>query len=186
MRMLITTTILAGMIAAPLSAQPPVTVQPPISSARPAPPAITHAQSGMMEMEFGPTTMLRMREVLRLTDSQVTRLRTIEDSANLSVRPHMTKHTEGMHAASALLDAATPDLTAYDAGVRAASEHMVLGHSALARIELQAREVLTPEQRTQLASARKTAHDAKDAMKRGPMKDEPKKDLVPPTIPPRH
>lgn len=130
-----------------------------------------HGQGGMMMgMAMGPGMVLRLQESLDLTDSQVAELETMLDSAPSStMRQHMTQGMQVMHAASEVLTSDSPDLDAYEARLREAKEHMVLAHTAMARAGVEARQLLTPDQRERLSLARQMMHEMQPGMMGGGM-----------------
>ncbi|MFO7892818.1 MAG: Spy/CpxP family protein refolding chaperone [Longimicrobiales bacterium] len=127
-------------------------------------------QSGMMMgMAMGPGMVLRLQESLGLTEDQVTELETLRDSAQSTMRQHMMQGMQVMHAASEQLGSDSPDLDAYEARVREATNHMVQAHTAMARAAVEARQVLTPEQRERLALARSMMKEMRQGMMGGGM-----------------
>lgn len=109
---------------------------------------------GMMGMAGAPGMILRLQQSLELTENQVTQLEALRDSAQSRMRGHMMQGMQAVQSASDLLNPGTTDLEAYEARLRGASNHMVLAHTAMARAAVEARNVLTPEQRERLAIAR--------------------------------
>lgn len=129
-----------------------------------------HGQGGlMMGMAMGPDMILRLRDSLELTEDQVGQLETLRDSVRSPLRQHMVQGTVGMHAASELLTSDSPDLDAYATRLREAASHMVQAHVAMARAAVEARQVLTPEQRERLSQARQMMHELAPGMMRGDM-----------------
>lgn len=94
----------------------------------------------------GAAAMLDMRDALDLTDEQVSRLETIRDGLAATVQPLMTAMMSSHTAAAEALRGDTPDFDAYQQGLQAAANIMVQTHVATARSQVEAREVLTPEQ----------------------------------------
>ena len=110
-------------------------------------------QGGMMQMQQmmpGPMMILQLREPLGLTQAQVGRLEAIRDRVQGEHQPHMQAAMRAMQEAQALLEGPTPDLSRYEAKLREAADHHVQAHVPMARAWLEAREVLTPEQRSNL------------------------------------
>lgn len=115
-----------------------------------------HAQRpGMMEhcpMMGGvsPAMLLGHADALNLSADQVQRLEALRDQAAGPAHMHgaMAAHRQ----AAELLQAERPDLAAYEAKLREAADHMVQNHTTMARTAVEARAILTPEQRTKLAS----------------------------------
>lgn len=127
---------------------------------------------GMMGMAAGPGMILRLQESLELTEDQVTQLEALRDSAAQQMRQHMMQGMQTMRAASELLDPASTDLEGYEAQLREASNHMVLAHTAMARAGVEARELLTAEQRERLELARSMMMEMRQGeMPQGMMED---------------
>lgn len=115
-----------------------------------------HGQSGMMMgMAMGPGMILRLEESLDLTENQVAELEMLRDSVQSAMSQHMMQGMQLMRTASAMLDSDTPDLDAYEARLREATNHMVLAHASMARAAVEGRQVLTPQQRERLSLARR-------------------------------
>lgn len=136
-----------------------------------------HGRSGMMMgMAMGPGMVLRLQQSLDLTDSQVTELETLRDSARSTMRQHMMQGMQVMRAAAELLSSDSPDLDGYETRLREATNHMVLAHTAMARAAVEARQVLTPEQRERLSLARQMMHEMQPGMMGGGMMNRGKMD----------
>jgi Spy/CpxP family protein refolding chaperone len=101
-----------------------------------------------------PAMLLHHREALGLTDDQVSRLEALGTQEGQPAMPHMQPAMQAHHAAAELLKADAPDFAAYEAKLREAADHMVLGHVAMARTAVAARQILTAEQRTKLETLR--------------------------------
>jgi len=176
MRTSIAVTMAAALMAAPAMAQ----------DQRPTMTPMTHAQGGMMEMMMGgmmamtdsPDLILKLRESLELSESQVQRVKAIQESAHSGMQQHMMPAMQGMQAAMKLLEAPAPDFAAYEAELRKAANHMVLAHSAMARADADARQVLTAPQRERLAFARKIMAEMKDGMMKDSMMKPPKDGMM--------
>ena len=97
-----------------------------------------------------PEMLLHMRDSLSLSADQVSRLEALRDQSRDSATPHMQPAMQAHMAAAALLEAAAPDFTAYEARLREAADHMILAHPAMVRTTVGAREVLTAAQRSKL------------------------------------
>lgn len=143
---------------------------------------VMHGQGGMMGRDAGPGMILKLKESLELTDDQVKRLMTIQKEAQAGMQQHMMAGMKAMQAADKLLDVASPDFAAYEVAMRGAANHMVLAHTGMARADVEARQVLTADQRNHLTLARKMMKEMKEGaekaamMKEGMMKDGMKKD----------
>lgn len=107
-----------------------------------------------MDMMGGPPAamLLMHREQLELTADQVTRLEGIRDRTHASAHEHMQPVKEAHTRAAELLRADAPDLDEYEDALEDAAEHMVEAHVALVSGNLEARQVLTAEQRSKLAT----------------------------------
>lgn len=126
-------------------------------------------EGGMMGMAGGPAMILRLEESLELTDDQVERLEAIRESARSGMRQHMMQGMQSMQAAQELLAGDSPDLDAYEERLREAANHMVLAHTAMAGATVEARGLLTPEQRERLALARRMMQEMRGGMMQGSM-----------------
>lgn len=118
-----------------------------------------HCMAIMGGTAMAPMLLLDMQDSLELTDTQVQRLEALRDRARMEAMPHMHQAMMAQRAAAETLDADDPDLDAYEARLREAMNHMVLAHTAMARIGLESRRVLTPEQRTAAAALARRMHD---------------------------
>ncbi|MDZ7780496.1 MAG: periplasmic heavy metal sensor [Gemmatimonadota bacterium] len=98
----------------------------------------------------GPTTLLRMRDALELSDDQVARLQELEEAFQEETGSHMNAAMASHEEAARALQGDAPDLGAYQQSLQAAANVMVQFHAAMARAAIDAREVLTPEQRERL------------------------------------
>jgi Spy/CpxP family protein refolding chaperone len=113
-------------------------------------------QTGMagahcMKMMGGapPAVLLQHRDQLGLSADQVQRLEALR--ADAPGAGHMSGAMAAHRQAAELLQSERPDLAAYEAKLREASEHMIQAHSTMARSVVQARAILTPEQRQKAA-----------------------------------
>lgn len=157
-------TLGAALFAVPLHAQsagaPRKPATMPMNTMQPmAPPSedmMAMMMSGGMKAKTDVASIsLSLRESLDLTADQVTRLTMLQTSSQAEMMQHMVAHTEGMQSAAVITESAAPDLTAYETALRAAANHMVLEHLAMARADADARAVLTPMQRDRLVLARR-------------------------------
>lgn len=106
----------------------------------------------------GPTMILRQKERIGLSATQVTRLQDLQKQAQSECMNHMHLAMSAHHAALPLLDAAAPDFTVFTAKLKEASAHMAEGHVAMAKAAVAAREVLTAEQQQKLKSRMHQMH----------------------------
>lgn len=94
-----------------------------------------------------PQMLLQHREALGLSADQVSRLEALQVRARETAMPHMQPAMQTHTAAAELLKADAPDFQGFEAKLREAADHMVRAHVAMARVAVDARRVLTPEQR---------------------------------------
>lgn len=109
-----------------------------------------------MMMQSGiasPGMILKVADQLDITADQRTRLEALQTSLAASVKPHMEAAMMGHQQAAAALKSDRPDIKAYESALETAMTHMTQAHVATAAAGLEARAVLTAEQRTRLASA---------------------------------
>lgn len=97
-----------------------------------------------------PHMLLQHREDFALSADQVSRLEELDAEARESVVAHMQSAMEARGSAAELLRSDTPDLAAYETMLREAADHMVVAHTVAARVSVQARNVLTPDQKARL------------------------------------
>lgn len=130
-----------------------------------APLAAQHEQHGqqqqagmmqqcMMMSGASPAALLQHRESLGLSAAQASQLETLNTRTSESVMPHMQPAMQAHSAAAEILRADAPDFAAYEARLRESADHMVRAHVEMARVAVEARQVLTPEQRTRLDTMR--------------------------------
>ena len=98
----------------------------------------------------GPAMILRMGEVLDLTDEQRTQLQAIQSEYSDSVQPLMAEVMEAHQDATTALEGDSPDFRAYERTLREAADQMVQAHVAMAQAAADGGGVLTEEQRQQL------------------------------------
>lgn len=110
--------------------------------------------SGMMgsmgAMHAGPGMILRSSEALGLTPAQTEQLEALQERVRSGHQQHMKPAMAAHQTAAAALEGDAPDLDAYSAALNEAADHMVMAHVAMTRAALEAREVLTSEQRDKL------------------------------------
>ena len=106
----------------------------------------------MMDMMGPPTPamILSHKAQLGLSADQVSRLEALQKEAEPACTEHMRLGMTTLQAANQLLEAATPDYTAYSAKLKEASAHMVEAHVEMAKAAVGARNVLTTAQRQTL------------------------------------
>lgn len=96
--------------------------------------------------------ILRSSEALALTPSQTERLEALQEQVQSEHKEHMRATMAAHQQAAAALGGDAADLDTYTAALNEAADHMVMAHVAMARATLEAREILTPEQRDKLGS----------------------------------
>lgn len=97
-----------------------------------------------------PQMLLQHQDTLGLDASQVSQLETLRDEAQQSAMPHMQPAGQAYMEASRLLEGQSPDFNGYESKLREAADHMVLALVGMARVGVEAREVLRPEQQDTL------------------------------------
>lgn len=90
-------------------------------------------------------------EALGLTADQTRELESLMTRTHEAAHPHMQMAMEAGARAGELLEAERPDFAAYEERLGEAAAHMVQAHTTLARATVEARGLLTPEQRTRLS-----------------------------------
>lgn len=122
-----------------------------------------------------PAMLLHAADSLGLSADQRTRLEALRDRANETATPHMQPAMQAHHAAAELLRGDAPDYAAYEAKLREAVDHMVQAHMAMARTNVEARQVLTAEQQARvgpLLASMMQAHAGGQAMAGMGQRDE--------------
>lgn len=107
----------------------------------------------MMSGMLSPAMILRASEGLALTAEQITRLEAMRTQSTEAIQPHMQQAMTAHQRALQALQGDSPDLSAYESAVREAANHMGLMHVAAARAGVEARAVLTTDQRARLTHA---------------------------------
>lgn len=123
----------------------------------------TMGRMGMRAGAAGPGLLLRTRDALDLTDDQVERLETLQAELRETGRAHMEQARDAQQRAREALSAETPDLAAAEAALQEAADHRIQAQLAMARGHLQAREILTDDQRTRLEETRELIRDLRPA-----------------------
>ncbi|MGM0669164.1 MAG: Spy/CpxP family protein refolding chaperone [Gemmatimonadota bacterium] len=113
-------------------------------------------QGGMMDMGMagGAGMILSLEESLDLSEDQVQRLEEMQESIRDEVQQHTSQAMEAGQAAMEALQSDTPDLGTYEESLREAADHSILAHTAMARSDVEARQLLTAEQQKDLAFTR--------------------------------
>ena len=97
-----------------------------------------------------PVMALHHADDLGLSEEQVSELKDRMASAHEAGMSHMRLAMETRASAREILDAESPDLAEYEARLDNAARHMVQAHVAIARAGVDARSVLTADQRSRL------------------------------------
>lgn len=124
----------------------------PVRAQQPAPQSAAMQQCMNTMGGPPPAVLLDHGEALALSAEQVSRLAAIRDATDVSAQME-TVRAAHMRAAE-LLRADAPDLDEYEDALEEATEEMVAAHMAMVRANLEARQVLTAEQRTKLGTLR--------------------------------
>lgn len=112
-------------------------------------------ERGMGVMDTGgpsPESILMMADALGLSEEQRAELEAVQDRYQETSGPMMVELREALEQAEVLLDADAPDLDAYGAALQGAVDELVATQVAMASAALEARAILTEEQRVQLVS----------------------------------
>lgn len=129
--------------------------------------------SGMMgmmgAMDGGPGMILQSSEALALTPDQTERLETMQERVRSDHQQHMKAGMAAYQKAATALEGDAPDLDAYATALNEAADHMVVAHVAMTRAALEAREVLTSEQREKLGDVMGGMHGMHNGSMQGGM-----------------
>lgn len=107
--------------------------------------------TGMMGgMHASPAMILRSADDLALTPDQTRRLEALQEEVRSGHQSHMQAAMVAHRQAAAAVEGEALDLDAYRVALDEAADHMVAAHVAMTRASLDAREILTPEQREKL------------------------------------
>ena len=118
-------------------------------------------------MHGGPGMILRSSQALALTAAQTERLEALQERLRSEFQEHMQAAMAAQQEAAVALEGDAPDLDAYSAALREAADHMVVAHVAMTRATLDARGILTPEQREKLGDAMGGMHGMHGGMTPG-------------------
>lgn len=123
---------------------------------------------GMMGMMHGqPAMLLQASDALGLTPEQVEGLTALRDRARPEHQQHMQAAMAAHRTAATALEGDAPDLDGYEEALTEASQHMVMAHVAMARSAVEARGLLTAEQRTKLEEVMSTMDGSHGGMMQG-------------------
>ncbi len=125
---------------------------------------------GMMQtMHPQPRMLLAASDQLGLTAEQTRRLTTLNEGVSADHMSHMKAAMAAHKEAASALEGDSPDLDAYAADLSDAADHMVRAHVAMTRAAVEAKRVLTPEQREKLQSAKSMMRHMQGGMMGGGM-----------------
>ncbi|MEX0893470.1 MAG: Spy/CpxP family protein refolding chaperone [Gemmatimonadota bacterium] len=105
----------------------------------------------MGTMHAGPHAVLQRGEALGLSAAQRTELEALQGAMHAGVHGHLEAGRTAQGEAAAMVGAAGFDAQAYEAKLRAAADHVVQAQLAATGFTTATRELLTPEQRAQVA-----------------------------------
>lgn len=111
---------------------------------------------GMMDMSlmaFRPGALLQSAETLGLSVDQKARLQTLAERGHEEHGRHAEAAMTSHGLASSALGGDAPDLDAYAEALQSAVSHMAMAHVAMTRTALDARGILSADQRTQVTEA---------------------------------
>lgn len=192
---------LALLVAAPLAAQQPDSAKKPAMpmGGRPGmmgrgmmrpggmPGVMGHMQrmQGMLapmmgSMAFSPAALLMHKDDFKLTDQQVTKLTALRDAAKAAHDAAMTDMQTHMKEMQPLMSSAAPDTAKIKPHFQAVQAALAKAHWAMLSASVQARAVLTDEQRARVegwAAAMRHRGRTERGMRRGgvmmrrPMRD---------------
>jgi Spy/CpxP family protein refolding chaperone len=131
----------------------------------------------MRDMDMGmimagvpaPAMILGAAESLNLTDAQKTRLEALQKQFTETVQAHMQEAMVAQHRAAQTLGGDKPDVSAYESALKDAMNHLIMARVASARTSLDARAVLTADQRSKLMSLSNMMHGMIGGMMDGMM-----------------
>ncbi len=112
--------------------------------------------SGMMEMSmmpFRPGALLRSVESLGLSDDQQARLQALAESGKEEHGQHAQAAMAAHQQAESSLESDAPDMDAYAEALQSAARHMAMAHVAMTRTALEARTLLSTDQREKVSDA---------------------------------
>jgi len=110
------------------------------------------AQGMMQDMAPGAGAFLAAADPLGLTPDQRKSLEALRTTAQATRMAHMQAAMAARRSASEALSGDSPDLKAYGQALQAAADEMVQAQVAMARARIDARAVLTPDQRATVES----------------------------------
>jgi hypothetical protein len=102
----------------------------------------------MMGMELpSPHHLIGMKDVLNLSEAQITNLETLAGRTSTAVENHMERAMADRVRAIELLSRNVGGFDEYGEALRSAASHMAEAHIAMARSGFEAQSLLTPEQK---------------------------------------
>jgi Spy/CpxP family protein refolding chaperone len=106
----------------------------------------------MMHARPGPGMLLRLEDSLGLSQEQVDRLTAMREEAHTAMKEHMEAARDARTRAHEIMTGESPDLDAFRQALQEAASHTVEAQTAMARVHMEAGEVLTDDQRETLRS----------------------------------
>jgi Spy/CpxP family protein refolding chaperone len=119
----------------------------------------------MGAMHAGPHAALQQREALNLNAEQAASLQALQAEMHAGVHGHLEAARTAQEDAAAMVAEGQFDAAAHEARLRAAADHVVQAQLAAAGVAAATQEILTAEQRAQLA----TGHAMMGGMDHGDM-----------------
>lgn len=113
----------------------------------------------MMRAHPGPGMILRLRESLELSEEQVERLTAMHEEAHEGMQAHMEQAREARSRAHEIMMGEDPDMDAFGEALQEAATHRVQAQQAMARVHLEAGEVLSDDQRQLLHTITEAMHE---------------------------
>lgn len=118
-----------------------------------------HGAMGMMMARPGPGMLLRVKGTLGLDEDQVQRLEAMHEEARSAMEQHREAARAARMEAHQAMMGETPDLEAFQAALEEAARHDVQATMAMARVHVQAADVLTAEQAATLETLMEGMHE---------------------------
>ena len=118
----------------------------------------SEGMGSMMMNPTDPATLLRAAEVLGLSARQKTTLQTIQNRYAGTIASNHAQAMSAHQKLNDILNAERPDFAAYEAALKQASTYGISAHVAMARAAVEARAVLSKEQREKARSVASMMH----------------------------
>ncbi len=120
---------------------------------------IQEGMHGAMMTQPGPGMLLRLQETLGLSEEQVAQLEAMHEEARTAMQEHQEAARSARMQAHHAMMGDTPDLSAFESALEEAAMHDVQATVAMARVHVQAGDVLTEEQQATLATLIQGMHE---------------------------